>query len=50
METGEIISVPILEVGVVSDGLPGVDIEAVEDFQHQDLYGQDKEVASHGVP
>ena len=48
-EDGKVIRVPVLKMGVVLEGLPGMDVFAVEDPEHKDINGKDEEVTCYGV-
>ena len=48
-KNGEFICVSIFEVDVVLDELPWVEVGPAEDTEHQDLYGQNKELASYKI-
>ena len=48
-ENVEFICVYIFEVNVVLDELPWVEVRAAKDTEHQDLYGQNKELASYKI-
>ena len=48
-EDREIISMPVLDVEVVLDGLKRVDLAAAKDPEHHNLDVQDEELISYGV-
>ena len=48
-ENGEFICVSIFEADVVLDELPWVEVSPARDTEHQDLYSQNKEVASYSI-
>ena len=48
-EDGKVICIPILEMRVVHARLPGLDVLAVEDPEHQDFDVEDEKVVCYRV-